>query len=48
MRLFRRFLILAHRYLGIVLSVLIVVWFASGIVMMYIGGSRVGSSGMAL
>ena len=34
----RRFLILTHRYLGIVLSLLIVVWFASGIVMMYAGG----------
>ena len=38
MRLFRKFLILTHRYLGIVLSLLIVVWFASGIVMMYAGG----------
>lgn len=31
----RRALILTHRYLGIPLSVLFVVWFASGIVMMY-------------
>ena len=30
-----RWLILVHRYLGIPLSVLFVVWFASGIVMMY-------------
>ena len=30
-----RWLILLHRYLGIPLSVLFVVWFASGIVMMY-------------
>jgi len=34
----RRFLILAHRYLGIVLSVFFVVWFISGIGMMYTGG----------
>ncbi len=32
-----RWLILIHRYLGIPLSVLFVVWFASGIVMMYTG-----------
>ena len=30
-------MILIHRYLGIPLSVLFVVWFASGIVMMYTG-----------
>src|SRR5262249_27164060 len=35
---FRRFLILLHRYLGIVLSLLFVVWFATGITMMYAGG----------
>lgn len=33
----RRLLILCHRWLGIPLSVLFVVWFASGIVMMYTG-----------
>lgn len=33
----RRLLILAHRWLGIPLSVLFVVWFASGIVMIYTG-----------
>ncbi len=38
MRLVRRFLILTHRYLGIALSLLVAVWFASGIVMMYAGG----------
>ncbi len=38
MRLLRKFLILSHRYLGIALSLLIVMWFASGIVMMYAGG----------
>ena len=35
---FRRLLILSHRYLGIVLSLLIMMWFATGIVMMYAGG----------
>src|SRR5262245_37704943 len=34
----RKFLILTHRYLGIVLSVFFVVWFASGIGMIYTGG----------
>jgi hypothetical protein len=34
----RKFLILTHRYLGIVLSAFFVVWFASGIGMMYTGG----------
>jgi hypothetical protein len=34
----RKFLILIHRYLGIVLSVFFVVWFVSGIGMMYTGG----------
>ena len=38
MTLFRRWLILTHRYLGIPLSALFVLWFASGIVMMYAGG----------
>ena len=35
---FRKALILSHRYLGIVLSLVIVMWFATGIVMMYAGG----------
>ena len=35
--LLHRCLILVHRYLGIPLSALFVVWFASGIVMMYTG-----------
>ena len=39
MKLFRKGLILTHRYLGIVLSLLAVMWFATGIVMMYAGGS---------
>ena len=38
MRLFRRAVILSHRYLGIVLSLLVVMWFATGITMMYWGG----------
>ena len=38
MPLFRRSVILAHRYLGIAISLLFVVWFASGITMMYAGG----------
>jgi len=33
----RRWLYLAHRWLGIALGLLIVLWFASGIVMMYVG-----------
>ena len=38
MRLFRRAMILSHRYLGIVLSLLVIMWFATGITMMYWGG----------
>ena len=38
MILFRKWLILSHRYLGIALSLLFVVWFASGIAMMYARG----------
>src|SRR5436190_864690 len=34
----RRWLILAHRYLGIAIGLLVVVWFASGILMIYSGG----------
>ena len=34
---FRRLLILLHRYLGIAIGLMCVVWFASGIVMMYAG-----------
>lgn len=34
----RRILILSHRYLGIAISLVLMVWFASGIVMMYAGG----------
>jgi hypothetical protein len=35
MKLIRRFLILTHRYLGTALSLLFVMWFATGIAMMY-------------
>ena len=38
MKLLRRLLILTHRYLGIAISLLVVMWFATGIVMMYAGG----------
>jgi len=38
MTFLRRWLILSHRYLGIALSLVFVVWFASGIVMIYAGG----------
>ena len=38
MKLFRRAVILSHRYLGIVLSLLVIMWFATGITMMYWGG----------
>ncbi len=34
----RRLLILTHRYLGIPLSVLFVLWFVTGIAMIYVGG----------
>lgn len=38
MKLIRKYLIYSHRYLGIAVSLLVVMWFASGIVMMYSGG----------
>ncbi len=38
MALIRKWLILSHRYLGIALGLLFVIWFASGIGMMYAGG----------
>jgi hypothetical protein len=34
----KRFAILSHRYLGLALSLLVIVWFISSIVMMYAGG----------
>ena len=38
MKLLRKWLILSHRYAGIVLSLFVVIWFATGITMMYVGG----------
>ncbi len=38
MRAFRTLLILSHRYIGIPLSFLFVVWFASAFFMIYTGG----------
>ena len=38
MRIVRKWLILSHRYLGIAMCLLLVMWFASGIVMIYAGG----------
>ena len=38
MQLLRRALIVSHRYLGIVLSLMAIMWFATGITMMYVGG----------
>ncbi len=38
MNMLRRLIILSHRYLGIVLSLLVIMWFATGITMMYVGG----------
>jgi uncharacterized iron-regulated membrane protein len=37
-KLLRKWLILTHRYAGIVLSLMVVMWFATGITMMYAGG----------
>ena len=38
MQTFRRVIILIHRYLGIPLSALFVLWFLTGIAMIYVGG----------
>jgi hypothetical protein len=38
MGVFRKLVILSHRYLGIVLSLMVIMWFATGITMMYWGG----------
>ena len=38
MQFVRRALIVSHRYLGIVLSLMAIMWFATGITMMYVGG----------
>ncbi len=37
-KLLRKWLILSHRYAGIVLSLFVVMWFVTGITMMYVGG----------
>ena len=37
-KLLRKWLILSHRYAGIVLSLVVVMWFVTGITMMYAGG----------
>ena len=38
MKKLRKILLLSHRYVGIVISALVVMWFATGIAMMYVGG----------
>src|SRR6187549_1076451 len=38
MKLLRKVLLLSHRYVGIAISALVVMWFATGIAMMYVGG----------
>ena len=38
MKLLRKLLILSHRYLGIIGAALAVMWCATGITMMYVGG----------
>src|ERR1700719_2021034 len=35
-----RTLVISHRYLGIAVGILMLMWFASGIVMMYVGFPR--------
>ena len=35
-----RTLVISHRYLGIAVGILMLLWFASGIVMMYVGFPR--------
>jgi hypothetical protein len=35
-----RILVIFHRYLGIAVGILMLLWFASGIVMMYVGFPR--------
>src|SRR4051794_29339659 len=38
MKKLRKLLLLSHRYVGIAISALVVMWFATGIAMMYVGG----------
>jgi uncharacterized iron-regulated membrane protein len=42
-----RALVILHRYLGIAVGLLMLVWFASGIVMMYVGFPRLTEQGRA-
>ena len=44
MKLLRKWLILSHRYAGIVLSLFVVLWFATGITMMYAASARAGDA----
>jgi len=48
MKLFRNLLIILHRYLGIALCLLVVVWFVSGIAMIYAKGMPGLTSGARL
>ena len=38
MKRLRKILLLSHRYVGIAISALVVMWFVTGITMMYVGG----------
>ena len=38
MKILRKAVILSHRYLGVVLGLMVIMWFATGITMMYAGG----------
>src|SRR6476469_9133909 len=38
MKKLRKLLLLSHRYVGIAIRALVVMWFATGITMMYVGG----------
>lgn len=38
MKYVRKFVILSHRYLGVAIGLLVIMWFATGIAMMYAGG----------
>src|SRR5262249_52409736 len=42
-----RTLVMLHRYLGIAVGILMLLWFASGIVMMYVGFPRLTEKGRA-
>ena len=40
----RRWLLLGHRWLGIVLCLFMALWFLSGVVMMYVGYPKLGTA----